>query len=358
MPSQKPKPKNANLHKKNAARPITVKKQTQDMAQQVEQFLENLQLRLQGWMQNWEKSKDIIKNNYELGHRHLQLGNVNDAIMRFRFVTWLDPKRVDAYYYLGCSYLAKNEKGKARAAFEKTLKLRPVHEEALYMLAILSTQPLTQAQMPKAMPPSLAQEYFDGIAAGYNQDQLQMQKYDGHTILCSAVRSHVQPGRIDHAVLELGTGTGLCGPLIRDIASPLTGVDISPAMLKEAARLQDDEGQAIYDTLINRDARQFLADMPDANYDILLAATTPSYIGDLYPLFQQTARTLRRGGIFALTCDALEGEGYRFDPASARFRFSQSYLMQAASACGIRVLELRQVHVYPKSLDWLCVLTR
>src|SRR3954466_3897734 len=59
-----------------------------------------------GFFHKWEKFRDIVKNNYELGRMHLGLSNYRDALMRFKFVLWLQPGHVDAMYYLGATYMA------------------------------------------------------------------------------------------------------------------------------------------------------------------------------------------------------------------------------------------------------------
>lgn len=80
------------------------------------------------------KMKDILGSNFELGKKHFALGNFDDAVMRFKFVTWLDAKHANAWYWLGKSYLAQDNKPQGLAALKKAIKLRPTLQEAIDLL--------------------------------------------------------------------------------------------------------------------------------------------------------------------------------------------------------------------------------
>ena len=235
------------------------------------------------------------------------------------------------------------------------LKMKPEYEEPAYMLALVVGASLPPEKMPRYMPLTLAREYFDTQAPTFNADQLETRGYEGHKLLCNGIRSQLVVGRIDHTVLELGIGTGLCGPLIRDVASHISGVDISARMLAEAMKLQDAQGKKIYDALIERDMAGFVKDAPEGSYDIVMAASSFSYIGGLHDLFAQCVRVLKPGGLLAFTADKSEGTGYMFDTATARFRFSAAYLDKLGAEQGLTKLKADTVALYPDSAAWLYV---
>jgi predicted TPR repeat methyltransferase len=307
------------------------------------------------WVNRWQKSKDIIKNNYELGRSHMQRGNIQDAILRFKFVLWLDPKHADALYSLGCSYIINGKTALARDAFSKVLKLKSGNEEARYLLAIASGSSMPKSELPKKIPLSIIQEQFESMAPTFSSSQLEQYKYEGHALLCNAVRSALVPGKVDHIILEPGVGTGLCGPLLRDVAANITGVDFSQAMLAEAMKVMDDRGRKIYDSLVKREAQEFLNDAPDNGYDIVIAAGLVSYLGDLEHFFEQSTRILKKGGVLAFTADKQEGEGYEFNAATGRFGFSQSYLTGLATKYNLQEFRCKEAKVYPEFVGWLCV---
>lgn len=305
--------------------------------------------------QNWEKFKDILQNNYDLGREHLARGNTKDAVFRFKFVTWLDPKYKDVWYYLGVSEMADGNISGARTALNKALKLRPESDEARYMLAIVTGKATPKTDLPKTIPTQLLLEQFEALAPTFTEDQLSTYKYEGHSHLSNAIRSTLTLGRMDHIVLELGVGTGLCGPLLRDVAANLSGVDISPAMLAEALKVVDARGAKIYDSLICREAQAFITDGPDGSYDVVMGAGLVSYLGELQNFFEQSARILKPGGLLAFTADSFEGNGFQFDPETGRFRYTQHYLADLAARFGLTEVRCRAATMYPESAGWLCV---
>lgn len=325
-------------------------------------FLDDLRVQSKSWTaqliqfaSKFEKFKSIVDNNYQLGRDHLERGNIQDAVLRFKFVLWLDPKYKDSWYYLGVSQLAAGETKAAREAFAKEIKLHPKSETARYMLAITTGKSMPKAELPKSIPVQILADQFDNLAPSYTKEQVGAFKYEGHVQLANAVRASVIPGRVDHIMLDLGCGSGLCGPLVRDVAAHLTGVDISPGMLAEAVKVVDERGHKIYDALIRREAVEFMGDGPDSSYDIIMAAGLVSYIGELQPFFEQAARLLKQGGILALTADPYDGTGFLFNPETGRFLYSQYYLNDLAARFGLSEYRSREAAIYPQSAGWLCV---
>jgi len=350
MPNQKPTPKTAPAQKtlKNA---FTSKPFMDDMRKQGLEWKN----KLLNFAQHWEKFKSIVENNYVLGQDHMRRGNIKDAIFRYKFVIWLEPQYKDVWYHLGCAQMVAGNIRAANDAFAKSLKLKPTHAESRYMLAIAMGNATPKADLPKYIPLDLTLQQFDELAATYNIDQENTFKYEGHTQLANAIRSALTQGRIDHIILDLGVGTGLCGPLLRDTAAHITGVDISPKMLAEAVKVVDERGKKIYDALIKREAIEFITDGPDSSYDIIMSAGLVSYIGDLQTYFEQSARILKSGGILAFTSDTFEGTGHQFNAQTGRFGYSQYYLADLATRFGLTEFRCREASIYPESVGWLCV---
>ena len=324
--------------------------------------MDDLRKQADGWKkkilnyaQHWEKFKNIVENNYVLGQDHMRRGNIKDAIFRYKFVIWLEPKYKDVWYHLGCAHMVAANIAAAKDAFAKALKLNPGNEEARYMLAITTGSAMPKADLPKHIPLELLVQQYDELAASYTVDQEHTFKYEGHTQLTNAIRSSLVQGRVDHIILDLGAGTGLCAPLLRDTAAHITGIDISVNMLAEAAKVVDDRGKKIYDALIKREAIEFITDGPDSSYDIVMAAGLVSYIGELQPFFEQSARILKTGGVLAFSADSFEGTGFQFNAQTGRFGFSQYYLADLATRFGLTEVRSREANIYPESAGLLCV---
>jgi predicted TPR repeat methyltransferase len=313
--------------------------------------------RLFGLTQGWEGHRDIVKNNYDLGCSHLAKGNLRDAVLRLKMVTWLDPKHADGWYQLGCAYAAQRKVILSKVALKHSLELKPGNEAAIYMLAVAGDK-IPPDQLPKRMPLSLTQQHFDRVAARFTYDQINIHQYQGHKLLVDAIRARLLPDHTNYDVLELGVGSGLCGPLIREVSSQLNGVDISGPMLAEAKKLQGVNGKPVYDVLSKREAYEFIREVQPESYDVVFAGDLFSYIGDVGNIFTHAARVLKPGGIFAFTADKTDDDGFKLDVKAGRFLFSKKYFETEAADNKLKVMTCEAVPLYPKYEGWLCVLTK
>lgn len=85
-----------------------------------------------------KQARNIVKNNYELGRKHYELGNFDDAVLRFKFLTWMEPRHADGWYWLGVSYMAVDKKPNAKAALIKAVAIKPDFPEAKDLLKAAS----------------------------------------------------------------------------------------------------------------------------------------------------------------------------------------------------------------------------
>ena len=158
---------------------------------------------------------------------------------------------------------------------------------------------------------------FDQFSADYDLHMIGQLSYRAPQIL-RELADLVVPGRGPFEILDLGCGTGLSGAPFKDIAARLDGVDLSPAMIEKA------RARHIYRTLAVGDLETALS-QSGTSYDLILAADTLVYLGDLTKTFDGAFARLRPGGFFLFTAEQKEGEGFEFGP-KRRWRHSQSYL--------------------------------
>jgi predicted TPR repeat methyltransferase len=170
---------------------------------------------------------------------------------------------------------------------------------------------------------------FDQFSADYDQRMIGQLGYAAPQILFD-LADLVMPGRKELAVLDLGCGTGLAGAVFKPLASRLDGVDLSPAMI-EKARLRN-----IYDRLEVADLE---TSAPVVRYDLILAADTLVYLGDLKPVFEAAHARLRPDGYFLFTVEKAEGDGFELGP-KRRWRHSENYLRRVAERAGFGVAGL------------------
>ena len=133
------------------------------------------------------------------------------------------------------------------------------------------------------------------------------------------------------SALDLGCGTGLCGPLLRPIVQRLQGVDLSQPMLDRAA------ARGVYDALVCADLVEHLQQTPQ-RHDLVVAADVFIYVGDLDPVFAGVQRVLQPGGVFCFTVESASDEQTVQLHAQLRYAHSLSYLQALARRHGLRVL--------------------
>jgi predicted TPR repeat methyltransferase len=257
-----------------------------------------------------------------LGEALLRAGELPDAIGEFQRALRQDPALAEARRQLALAWLEAGEAQKALDAFdeigEDASGLAPAIAEARAMLA-----------RPRS-DPRYVRHLFDQFSEDYDSRMLGQLGYRAPAILRQLAGLVMAGGA--RTILDLGCGTGLSGAAFKDLASRLDGVDLSPAMIEKA------RARGIYDELTVADMESALKEGGRA-YDLILAADTLVYLGDLSAVFLSTARRLAPEGLFLFTAEKKDGEGFELGP-KRRWRHSESYLRAEAARAGFDVAGL------------------
>lgn len=188
----------------------------------------------------------------------------------------------------------------------------------------------------RAMSPAYLRRLFDDYAPRFDRHLVEGLSYRAPEQIVAALRRatgpHVGGFRVG-AVLDLGCGTGLMARALEGCAARIEGVDLSPGMLREAARTR------LYARLDEGDLLGHLRGRPDASLDVVVAADVFVYLAELGPVFREVRRTLRPGGLFAFTVQAHEGEGVALGE-DGRYSHSEAYLRREAAEAGLDVAAL------------------
>jgi predicted TPR repeat methyltransferase len=259
-----------------------------------------------------------------LGEALLAAGHLPTAIGEFQRALRLDPQSLQARYWLGCSWLEAGEADKALEIFsqlenEPALKLAEKIAEAEAM------------RVSARAAPGYVRHLFDQFSADYDTRMLGQLSYRAHVIL-RELWDLVGGGKKPLDILDLGCGTGLSGAAFNDIARRLDGVDLSPLMLAKARE------RGIYDSLLASDLETALAENA-ATYDLILAADTLVYLGDLERVFAGAVLRLKRGGCFLFTVERNECDIYTLGP-KRRWQHPEAYLRERAVAARFDVVGL------------------
>ena len=250
-----------------------------------------------------------------LGEALLAAEQLPTAIAELQRALRLDPDDMRARHLLAQAWLAAGEAEKALESGSDDAAL------------------IARAEAIKAAPrsdPGYVRHLFDQFAADYDLRMREHLHYAAPEILLG-LAAMVMPGRDQLAILDLGCGTGLAGETFKPLAARLDGVDLSPAMIAKA------RARGIYDHLATADFETALAETGPA-YDLILAADTLVYLGDLAPIFRAAAARLAPDGLFLFTVEQAEN-GFELGP-KRRWRHGEAYLRQTAAAAGLAVAGL------------------
>jgi predicted TPR repeat methyltransferase len=252
-----------------------------------------------------------------------RLGRLDEAMQSFEQALAIDPTYADAVISRAELLQQMRRTTEAIAAFRAALALDGTDTVMLhYALAALGAEPT-----PAGAPAGYVRALFDGYADEFDTHLVEELKYRGPALVAAALRQAAPtPGQ---DVVDLGCGTGLCGPLLRPLARRLVGVDLSAGMLALARR------GGCYDELVEAELVAWLAGQPAA-FDCAVAADVLIYLGDLDPALAALRQALRPRGILACTLEATPADGYALKP-SRRYGHSVGYLHRLAARHGCTV---------------------
>jgi len=262
-----------------------------------------------------------------LGHRATalaELGKLHPALAGVEQLLALAPRLGQAWSLRGSLLKDLGRPEEAADSFQKAIAHGADPQLNGYYLASLGGGPA-----PSAPPRHYVENLFDGYAGDFEQHLVRVLNYRAHEVLVGGVRKLER--RFDSA-LDLGCGTGLCGPLARPLARRLEGVDLSANMVERAGRL------GVYDQLTQSDIVDYLA-APARRYDLVLAADVFIYVGALEPVFAAVDKAMDAGGVFCFSVEeSPHGQGFQLQP-SLRYVHAEAYVRALAAQHGFTVTD-------------------
>ncbi|MCH8923530.1 MAG: tetratricopeptide repeat protein [Planctomycetes bacterium] len=235
-----------------------------------------------------------------LGHAQKKLGELNEAADAYRAAIALDPQLVDALRSLAAVLRSAGRVDESREAFEQWLIQDPDNPVAQHMVATCSAD-----RVPDRASDGYIRQVFDEYAETFDEAFGELD-YRGPQLIEEAIGRVYGAADASRDILDAGCGTGLCGPCLRPFARSLVGVDLSAKMLARARKLD------LYDDLVEAELTSFLR-TDRRKFDLLCAADTLNYFGDLAPVFAAAHRVLRNDAAFVFTLEAEAGDRQRVD---------------------------------------------
>ena len=250
-------------------------------------------------------------------------GKTAEAEAAYRAAIQLAPNHADAYTNLGILLSSVGRTKEASDCFCKALTLRPKHRDARRLLALAHSMIGEVDQAVKLLEEWLDDEPGDPIAthmlAASTGRHVPRRASDAFVVRTfndfaasfqakleslSSSRAGTRGGHLGRCRSRLGRPArrarrrlwdGPVRQLLRPYASHLVGVDLSSGMLEHARHKQ------IYTDLAQAELTEFLGAQRQT-FDVIVAADTLVYFGDLRPFCTAVAGALRTSGLLVSHC--------------------------------------------------------
>jgi predicted TPR repeat methyltransferase len=255
-------------------------------------------------------------------------GAFDEAASHFRTAIARQRRFLAAYEQLGRMLYRRGEFSQAAEVYSAWLAEDPDNVVARHMAAALSG-----TRVPPRADDRYVARLFDHYAGSFDE-HLKHLGYRAPELVAANLAPHLDPDGTA-VILDAGCGTGLCGPLLRPFCNRLVGVDLSPRMIEQARH------RGGYDELVVSELCAYMRTQPQA-FDAIVCADTLVYFGALEEVCDAARHTLRPGGVFVFTVEALlSGDAPHQLQVHARYAHRDSYLRAVLEQHGFTALNLR-----------------
>lgn len=276
-----------------------------------------------------ELAPDFSEARNNLASLYVRQGRIDESIEQSCEALVRDPSGERAREILGIAYCLLKRFDAAAKVYREWLEEEPGNPRALHYLAACTGQ-----DVPLRASDAYVQQVFDIFSESFDA-KLAKLEYRAPALVGQAVASCLgaATGQLD--VLDVGCGTGLCGPLLKPYAKTLVGVDLSGGMLVKA------RGRGLYDELHQAELTAYLQGHPNS-CELIVSVDTLVYFGALDDALHAAAQALRRGGHLCFTVEAMR-EGAAGDyllQHNGRYAHARPYLQSALDRAGLQALSI------------------
>lgn len=303
-----------------------------------------------------------------LGTLHRKQHQLPEAEAACRRATALRPDFAPAWYNLSQCLMTQGRVHEGLVANSRAITLLPRHlmarDQVLRALLLLGEReraaqlyrdwlaedpdnPVIQHQLaaclgdqtPERASDAYVEQVFDSFAQSFDV-KLEKLHYRAPALVTEAVQRALGEGRSALDIVDLGCGTGLCGPLVKPWARHLAGCDLSVGMLRQARQ------RKVYDVLHKAELVHYLDTQP-GRFDLAISADTLCYFGELTTAMRASARSLRAGGCLVFTVEALaddRGMAHLLQ-TSGRYAHGRAHVRAALDAAALTVSSIDAVEL-------------
>lgn len=230
----------------------------------------------------------------------------------------------------GRTRLVADDRDAAREAFQRALSLEPDNTEAQHFLDAVEGRATAQA------PRDYVRRLFDEYAGRFEQHLTDSLAYQTPQALAGMLGDTAA-----ETIVDLGCGTGLMGPLIRERCQRLIGVDLSARMLDHARQ------KGVYDELIEGGLEEALSSI--GAVDVAIAADVLIYFGDLSGVLAAAGEAHR----LLFSVESHDGEDDWVLRGTGRYTHRAGYVVEAAEAAGFRVASATETALRKERGAWV-----
>jgi len=251
----------------------------------------------------------------------------------------VDETALEKAYNRGLSLEKCGDFEGAAAAYREALAIDPDdHGGAAIRLAAIG-----HGKVPQTAPKAYVTTLFDQHADVFDMILVDQLGYDVPLQLREQLLQYTDGKRVFSRLLDLGCGTGLSADALNDLAQEKTGVDISENMVAIAHEKGD------YDRLFVGDILQFLEQLKDEKWDLVVATDVLPYMGELELFFSLVSKHLEAEGIFGFSSETLDarafnGKGFTVGPHQ-RFAHREDYIRSCLDNAGLSVADCHNIVV-------------
>ncbi|MCO8125227.1 tetratricopeptide repeat protein [Stieleria sp. TO1_6] len=261
-----------------------------------------------------------------LGKAYRAAGRLDDAREALRQATGIDPNDPDSHRELVAVLREQGRQDELCETLQNWRKCDPENPVPTHLIQAL------QAASGRASD-GYIRKVFDEYAESF-EESLGKLSYCVPEHLDRMLGQHT----LENAtVLDAGCGTGLCAPYLRPRASRLVGVDLSEKMIDKAQQ------RNLYDELSVAELTEFMLGHP-AEYDLIQAADTLIYFGELQQVFAAMVVALRPGGSVLFSLEAGQSETYAMG-LTGRFSHGKQYVMDQLELAGLRLHQIQTLAI-------------
>ncbi len=282
----------------------------------------------------------VVDAFYSLGGCYRQTGEIEQAIACYQRVLSMEKNHLAAHNSLAYLYHREGEKSLAINHYQCVLAQQPDHPGAGYMLAALQN-----GEGISAPPANYVRDIFDDYAAHFEKSLVDELEYRVPGLLQELCTRLLPPDFVAGRLLDLGCGTGLSGAAFAQMATDITGVDISTKMLAIA------EEKGLYSELVVGDIVQFLKKRP-LEYSFFLACDVFNYFGELSDVFRVIAASSLPDGYLCFSTESGEQQGFALGE-TGRFSHNPDYICSLLERYGFTLLAEEKASLRKERGEWV-----